>query len=98
MTREVLIRPVLNGFVIDVGCQRVVFTNKQAMLIQLSEYYDKPEEVEKRFIAEAVNKMSIVPLAAQPLAAQPPPMGQASLGNYGQALGQFATPTAPRPC
>lgn len=57
MTRQIIITPVLNGFVADVGCQRVVFTDKQTMLAQLSEYYDKPEEVEKRFIATAINKV-----------------------------------------
>lgn len=67
MTREIIIRPVLNGFVCDVGCQRVVFTDKQTMLGQLSEYYDKPEEVEQRYIERAVNKMGpVVPQPCRP--------------------------------
>ena len=66
MTREIIIRPVLNGFVCDVGCQRVVFTDKQTMLGQLSEYYDKPEEVEQRYRQRAVNKMSEGPEPCRP--------------------------------
>ena len=58
---------MLNGFVCDVGCQRVVFTDKQTMLGQLSEYYDKPEEVEQRYIERAVNKMGpVVPQPCRP--------------------------------
>lgn len=66
MTREIIIKPVLNGYVCDVGCQRVVFTDKQTMLNQLSEYYDKPEEVEQRYIQRAVNKMQAVPEPCRP--------------------------------
>lgn len=57
MTRVIIITPVLNGYVCDVGCQRVVFTDKQTLLHELSGYYDKPEETEKRYIERAVNKM-----------------------------------------
>ena len=64
MTREIIIRPVLNGYVAQVGCQHVCFTDKQTMLTALSEYYDKPEEVEKRWLERAVNKMSEAPRPA----------------------------------
>lgn len=57
MTRTISIRPVLNGFVCHVGCQEVTFTDKQTMLNQLSEYYDNPKAVEKRFLERAVNKL-----------------------------------------
>lgn len=55
MTRTITIIPVLNGFVCRVDCQSVVFTYKQTMLGVLSEYYDKPCEVEKRFRERATN-------------------------------------------
>ena len=64
MTREIIIQPVLNGYVCVVGCQRVAFTDKQTMLEQLSEYLDKPDEVEQRYIERAVNKMG--PAVPQP--------------------------------
>ena len=64
MTREIIIQPVLNGYVCVVGCQRVAFTDKQTMLGQLSEYLDKPDEVEQRYIERAVNKMG--PAVPQP--------------------------------
>ena len=66
MTREIIIQPVLNGYVCVVGCQRVAFTDKQTMLGQLSEYLDKPDEVERRYIERAVNKMSPVPEPCRP--------------------------------
>ena len=66
MTREITIQPVLNGYVCVVGCQRVAFTDKQTMLGQLSEYLDKPDEVEQRYIERAVNKMPAVPQPCRP--------------------------------
>jgi len=36
------------------------------MLGQLSEYLDKPDEVEKRYIERAVNKMPAVPQPCRP--------------------------------
>jgi hypothetical protein len=36
------------------------------MLNQLSEYYDKPDEVEKRYVERAVNKMPAVPQPCAP--------------------------------
>ena len=66
MTREIIIQPVLNGYVCVVGCQRVAFTDKQTMLGQLSEYLDKPDEVEQRYIERAVNKMPAVPQPCRP--------------------------------
>jgi hypothetical protein len=59
--RNINIRGVLNGYVVDVGCQSVVFSSKRALLDILSEYLDKPAEVEKRFIANAVNPMEAFP-------------------------------------
>ena len=57
---------MLNGYVCVVGCQRVAFTDKQTMLGQLSEYLDKPDEVEQRYIERAVNKMPAVPQPCRP--------------------------------
>jgi hypothetical protein len=84
MTRAITITPVLNGFLIAVGCQQVVFTDKQSMLAQLSEYYDNPDQVEKRFIERGINKtFSNLPLqpAPPPNYPEPVPCGLAASEN-----------------
>lgn len=47
--REINIRQVLNGFVVGVGCQTVVFTDIDTLCHQLKEYSIAPSEVEKKF-------------------------------------------------
>ena len=58
MIREILIKPVLNGFICTVGCQLVVFQSASEMVREIEAYYKNPEVVEKAFMAKAVNKMS----------------------------------------
>lgn len=82
MTRTITIHPVLNGYTLQVGCQAVVFTDKQTMLTALSEYYDNPEEVEKRFLSRAVNHVADLP---------PPPQEQCVAGV------NILTPAPPMP-
>lgn len=53
--RELIIQPVLNGFVLIVGCQRVVFPNAAAMCGEISAYYTDPLKTEIRFRKDAVN-------------------------------------------
>jgi hypothetical protein len=65
MIREITITPVLNGFVCKVGCQKVVFESVSEMARNLEAYYKNPEETEKRFIKEAVNKMNDGPCVAE---------------------------------
>lgn len=57
MTREINIKPVLNGFICKVGCQTVVFGDVATLASNIERYYKNPEAVEKEFIAKAVNKM-----------------------------------------
>lgn len=57
MTRPIEIKPVLNGWICNVGCQQVVFTDKKTMLCELDAYYSDPDGVEKRFMSNAVNKV-----------------------------------------
>jgi hypothetical protein len=47
--REVTIRKVLNGFIVQVGCQTLVFDDKAKMLIELSSYIDNPAQMEKLY-------------------------------------------------
>jgi hypothetical protein len=62
MIREIVITPVLNGFVCKVGCQSVVFESVATMVQNIEAYYKNPETVEAAFLAKAVNKMSGGPL------------------------------------
>ena len=57
MTREIKIVPVLNGWICDVGCQRVVFDNLDDMIQELRAYYQKPKEVELKYLGNAVNQV-----------------------------------------
>lgn len=65
MPREITIRPVLNGFVCNVGCQVVVFTDTKSLGRAVEEYFDHPEETEKRYIEKAINRMEACPQPAQ---------------------------------
>lgn len=55
MLRNVLIKPVLNGWIVEVGCQQVVFDNKERMLKSISSYLDDPKETERYWRTHAVN-------------------------------------------
>lgn len=53
---KIEIQFVLNGWIVRVGCQTVVFTDKGLFLDELSKYLDDPESVEKRYLTESVNR------------------------------------------
>ena len=72
MTREITIQPVLNGYICIVGCQRVVFQDRNQMLSEIGKYLAKPDDTEKRYVKEAVNKMPDTPQAICPPPACPP--------------------------
>lgn len=48
--REIQIRQALNGYVVQVGCQTVVFESKEALLAHLSLYLANPRQYEQEFI------------------------------------------------
>lgn len=66
--RTLVIHPVLNGFIVEVGCQKVVVTSLQKLVEEIGRYYTNPEAVESDYIAAAVNKMDVSP-AADPVSA-----------------------------
>lgn len=72
MVRDIIIKPVLNGFVCQVGCQTVVFNDLGEMTSLIKGYYKNPEEVEKEFITNCLNKTMGNPYPCNP----PPPMPQ----------------------
>ena len=48
--KDIQIIPALNGFIVHIGCQRVVFETKEKMLSELSRYLDNREAVEKEYL------------------------------------------------
>lgn len=54
--RKVRITPVLNGFIVKVGCQTVMFDDAEKMGKELARYYADPDAVEKEYLDNATNK------------------------------------------
>ena len=48
--RRVEITRALNGFIVVVGCQTLVFNNESEMIRELKRYIDNPMEVEKEYL------------------------------------------------
>ena len=71
MIRDILITPVLNGFICKVGCQRVVFESVVTLVQNLEAYLKDPNGTEARFIRDAVNKDQPQPLTSESVQAQP---------------------------
>jgi hypothetical protein len=57
--KELHIRPVLNGFVVKIGCQEVVFTSVKDFIKEFTRYQEKSDEVEKEYVKNALNKVGI---------------------------------------
>ena len=57
MTRTIAIKTVLNGFVVKVGCQTVVFTSRADLINHLDQYLkaENPYQFEETFLAGAIN-------------------------------------------
>jgi len=53
--KRVTIRPVLNGFIAEVGCQTLVFKDIQTVAEELIRYWKDPKAVEKEYLKNAVN-------------------------------------------
>lgn len=56
MLRNIQIQPVLNGYIVQAGCQTVVFDSRDKLLLAIADYTAKPEETEKRFLENAINR------------------------------------------
>lgn len=69
MTREIHIRPVLNGYIVTVGCQTVVFTSPAVLTAELLRYYNNPDKVAKEYMANPTNQVDSI---AQPIAEAAP--------------------------
>jgi hypothetical protein len=55
MIRSIEIQPVLNGFIVKVGCQILVFDSRTELLTNLRLYLENSEDTERRFMRESLN-------------------------------------------
>ena len=66
MIREITIRAVLNGYIVNVGCQIVVFQNRDYMMRELLRYLEKPDEVEEEYTTRGLNTEQLATLRTLP--------------------------------
>lgn len=53
--REFTVSPVLNGFVVSIGCKTVVFTSNGALETAIHDYITAPEETTERFLRHSLH-------------------------------------------
>lgn len=80
MIRDLKISAVLNGYVVTVGCQTVVFNSRPDMLKELDRYLDKPEEREAYYRQHAVNSEKCLGMPTPENRATTYTVGTASIG------------------
>jgi len=70
--REVIIIPALNGFIVRVGCQTLVFGSIEAVADELVQYQKDPRGTEERFLQRPISKSDCdVPPPAEVYAVRP---------------------------
>ena len=53
--RKITIEPVLNGFIVQIGCQKVVRESIAELCSELRRYFEYPQSVEREYLDNAVN-------------------------------------------
>ncbi len=91
MPQELTIRVVLNGWVIQAGCQTVVFNDKAAFLTEFSKWLEDPQGTEKRY-TEKMQERGLYPPTPQAVNADriDPPATAAVGALVGQAMQERA--------
>ena len=57
--RDVTIKSALNGYVVRLGCQRIVFTDRTHMLQELDKYLENPCEMEEMYKEKSINSRQL---------------------------------------
>jgi hypothetical protein len=57
MPRELKIIPVLNGWIVEAGCQKCVFGDLTQLCLAIGDYYTDPDAIEAKFLLNAKNKI-----------------------------------------
>lgn len=66
--KQITINSALNGFIVQVGCQTIVVEGVDKLCSELRRYIANPENVEKEYLDNAVNK----PDSTRPAPTEPP--------------------------
>lgn len=56
--KEVRVRPILNGFVVAVGCAEIYFLSIEELCVEIARYAKDPDRIEKDYLLNAVNKIN----------------------------------------
>jgi hypothetical protein len=64
--KRIVIDPVLNGFLVTVGCSQVVSMDIDHLCSELKRYWQNPERVEKEYMTSAINPLKGIPLTDGP--------------------------------
>jgi hypothetical protein len=62
---KVIIEPVLNGYLVQVGCQHLVFSSTDNLLQALGRYLEDPHKTEIYYRTEALHKDLLSAITAQ---------------------------------
>ena len=55
MIRKFTVKPVLNGYIVEIGCQTIVFHSKKRFLKEVEMYLDNPDGRERYWLKHGVN-------------------------------------------
>ena len=56
--KELKIKPILNGYLVEAGCTTVAFTSIKSLLKELEVYLKDSSKAEKLWLKDALNKPS----------------------------------------
>jgi len=94
--REIHIRPVLNGFIVTVGCTTIVKECGIADLsLDLVKYYTNPNMVEREYQRKAVNKMDRTEIEPGPIGYAPTPPMMTATGEQAKMANLVGQPIRP---
>ena len=82
MNRPFTVQPVLNGWIIEIGCQKAVFKDAEVMAGEIRRYLLNPDEVEKEYVEKS--RVNSVPEVARPLNRIPEEYANAQCVGTGQ--------------
>ena len=91
--QTVKIRPVLNGWIVEVGCATLVAIDKELMIRELSRYIDHPREVLAGNLRAQVNEGTYSPdETTREALGQPAGVEQARVPSARQAIPSDVAP------
>lgn len=52
MIRDIKIEPILNGFIVSAGCQKLAYTSVDELIVDIGSYLREPEATETRILKD----------------------------------------------